>query len=261
MIQENDVVSAIVIGVITFLCVFGGTVTGMLLRKVLPEHHLSGESKDAVRMGTGLIATLSALVLGLLVSSAKSSFDDMSNAITQSGAKVIMLDRIMAQYGPETAPIRQLCRESIARGVAMVWPEHKTDIDGMDVFEKSPASMELVANQLRQLSPQNDSQRTLLSDAMQISKELLQTRWLVIEQSQISLPMVFIIVQMFWLTILFGTIGLFAPSNKTVMVALYVCAMSVGGAMFLIEEMNRPLSGVVKVSSAPLVKAVEHMGR
>lgn len=253
--------SAVAIGIITFVCVLGGTIVGMLLRKTLPDDHLRGDSKDAVKMASGLIATLSALVLGLLISSAKSSFDDMSNAITESGAKLIMLDKVLGQYGPEAASIRKLCRQSAAKGIAMVWPEHMTDIDGMKLFEKSPASMELVANQLRELVPQNDSQRTALSEAMQICRDLLQTRWLVIEQSQISLPIVFIIVQTFWLTILFGTIGLFAPANKTVIAALIVCAMSVGGAMFLIEEMNKPLSGIVKVSSVPLVKAIEHMGK
>ncbi len=253
--------SAAIIGIITCVCVLGGLFAGMRLRKNLPDHHLSGDSKDAVKMGSGLIATLSALVLGLLVSSAKTSFDDMSNAITESGAKLIMLDRALARYGPQTREIRDQLRNSVAKWILVVWPEHGTDVEGMKVFEKSPATLELVINQLRELVPQNDSQRTSQSDATEICTQLLQTRWLVIEQSQISLPIVFVIVQMFWLTILFGTIGLFAPPNKTVIAALVVCAMSVGGAMFLIEEMNKPLSGIVKVSSAPLIKAVEHMGK
>jgi hypothetical protein len=253
--------SAVIIGIITFVCVMGGMITGMLLRKNLPDHHLSGDSKDAVKMGSGLIATLSALVLGLLISSAKTSFDEMSNAITESSAKLIVLDRVLAQYGPETQEIRSQLRESIAKWINVVWPQAVSAVDGMNIFEKSPATLELVANKLRALEPQNDYQRASQSDAIQICSQLLQTRWLVIEQAQISLPTVFIVVQMFWLTILFGTIGLFAPPNKTVIAALIVCAMSVSGAMFLIEEMNKPLSGIVKISSAPLVKAIEHMGK
>lgn len=253
--------SAVVIGVITFVCVFGGTIVGMLLRKNLPDHHLSSDSKDAVKMATGLIATLSALVLGLLVSSAKSSFDDMSNAVTQSGARLILLDRILAQYGPQTKEVRQQLRDSIAEWIVVVWPQASSAVNGTEVFEKSPAAVELVINKLRAMEPQNDAQRASLSDAIQICGQLLQTRWLVIEQSQVSLPMVFVVVQMFWLTILFGTIGLFAPYNKTVVATLVVCAVSVGGAMFLIEELNKPLSGFVKVCNAPLIKAVEHMGK
>jgi hypothetical protein len=231
------------------------------MRRTLPEHHLTGDSKDAVKMGSGLIATLTALVLGLLVSSAKNSFDEMNNAITQSSAKLIMLDRTLAQYGPETKPIREMLRTSIIARIKMVWPEHTGKIDSVTAFEKSPPTAEMVAHQLRSLTLQNDTQRTLQADALQLCKELLQTRWLVIEQAQVSLPTVFLAVLMFWMMILFGSIGLFAPTNKTVIAVLVVCAMSVAGAIFLVEEMNSPLSGVVKVSSAPLIKAVENMGK
>lgn len=252
---------ALLIGGITCVCVLCGLFTGMLLRKNLPDHHFVGDSKDAVKMGSGLIATLSALVLGLLVSSAKNSFDDMSDAITDSGAKLIILDRTLARYGPQTQDIRNQLRDSIAGWVAVVWSGHSIDADGLKIFEKSPVALEQVVTELQSMVPQNETQRTSQSEAVQICRELLQTRWLVIEQSQISLPTVFVIVQMFWLMILFGMIGLFAPPNKTVIGALVVCAISVSGAMFLIEEMNRPVSGIVKVSNAPLIKAIEYMGK
>ncbi len=253
--------SAVILGVIGFLCVFGGTVLGLFLRNILPDHHLSGDSRDAVKMGAGLIATLSALVLGLLVSSAKDSFDSMSDAIAQSSAKLIMLDSALAHYGPETQPIREAMRNSIIRRIAMVYPEHKLSKEGRDTFEKSPPAAEIVADKLRALTPQNDAQRTFQAEGLQLCKEIQQTRWLMIEEAQISLPPVFIVVLLFWLAILFGSIGLLAPANKTVVVVMAVCAISVGGAIFLIEEMNNPLRGIVKVSIAPLVKALEHLGK
>ena len=253
--------SAVLLGLIAFVCVMGGTVAGLFLRKMLPSHHLTGDSKDAVKMGAGLIATLSALVLGLLVSSAKNSFDDMSNALTQSGTKLVLLDRTLANYGPETRPIREVLRSSVIARIAMVWPENKAEIDGTDKFEKAPPTAEMVAAKLRALTPQNDAQKTFQAEALQLCKEMLQIRWQVIEESQVSLPVALLVVLLFWLTILFGSIGLFAPANKTVLAVLIVCAMSVSGAIFLIEEMNKPLSGMVKVSSAPLIKAVENMGK
>jgi hypothetical protein len=252
--------SAIVVGVIAFVCVLGGGIIGLLIRNILPDHHLTGDSRDAVKMGTGLIATLCALVLGLLISSAKNSFEDMSNAITQSSAKLIILDHTMARYGHETQPIRQMLRCSVIDRIKMIWPENKTDVDAT-AFEKTPAPMELVSDKLRELTPQNDSQRAFQSEALQLCKEMLQTRWLMIEQTQTSLPLAFLVVLLFWLTILFGSIGLLAPPNKTVLAVLIVCAISVGGAIFLIEEMDQPLRGIVKVSSAPLIKAVEYMGK
>lgn len=253
--------SAAGLGIISFICVLGGMTAGMLLRNALPDHHLSGDSRDAVKMGAGLIATLSALVLGLLISSAKDSFDAMNNAITEGSAKLIVLDRILAQYGPPTQDIRDQLRQSVIGRVAMVWPEQKTDKDTMSTFEKSPATMELVAAKVRELSPQNDTQKVFQSEAIGICRDLLQTRWLMIERAQLSLPMAFIVVLLFWLTMLFATFGLLAPANKTAIAALTVCALSVGGAIFLIEEMNKPLGGMVKVSNAPLLKAIEYLGR
>lgn len=252
--------SEIAVGVIAFVCVFGGALIGIFLRKILPEHHLSGDSKDTVRIGMGLIATLCALVLGLLISSAKDSFDETGSAIAQSGAKLIMLDRAMADYGPETQPIREALRRLVIKRIELIWPEHKTGTHGIDAFEKAP-SVEIIAGKLRELTPKNDLQQTFQSEALQLCREILQTRWLVIEQSRISLPPTFLVVLLFWLVILFGSIGLFAPPNKTVLAVMVVCAISVGGAIFLIEEMNKPLTGFVKISSAPLINTLDNMGK
>jgi len=124
--------SPVIAGVITFVCISAGIIIGVLLRNTLPDHHLTGDSRDAVKMGLGLIATLSALVLALLLSSAKNSFDEMSSGITQGSANLIMLDRTMAQYGPQTQPIRQMLRQSVMTWITMIWPEDKTSVDGME---------------------------------------------------------------------------------------------------------------------------------
>ncbi|MCI0499966.1 MAG: DUF4239 domain-containing protein [Planctomycetales bacterium] len=251
--------SAWVIGIGAFVCVLGGAVAGLLLRNTLPDHHLTGDSRDAVKMGSGLIATLCALVLSLLVSSAKNSFDEMGAAISQGSAKLIMLDRTMVRYGPETEPIRQMLRSLVAEQIKICWPEQAAEIDKL-AFETPPAA-EAVMVEMLGLTPQNDWQRMFQSEAVQLCREILQVRWLTIERAQLSLPPVFYLILLSWLVILFGSIGLCAPSNKTVLTVLIVCAISVGGAVFLIEEMNRPLSGLVKVSGDPLLRAVEHIGR
>ena len=253
--------SSITIGVIAFMCAFGGAVLGLLLRTILPEHHLSKESRDAVLMGTGLIATLTALVLGLLISSAKESFDSMNSMLTQSGSKIIMLDRTLANYGPQTSQIRKQLHDNLSRVISRIWPEHSITAAELKAVENSPVGMEVIEDKLRQLTPENDSQRMLLSHALQLTNELLEARWLTIEQAEVSLPTAFLVILLFWLAVLFVCIGLFAPPNKTVIVVLLVCAMSVAGAVFLVREMNHPLQGVMKVSSAPLIKALEHLGK
>src|SRR5215475_3932836 len=109
--------SATVISCIAFACVLGGALLGMFLRASLPEHHLSADSKDFVKLGTGLIATMAALVLGLLIASAKSSYDTLRGELTQVSANVILLDRLMAHYGPETSEARHLLRDSVLRAL------------------------------------------------------------------------------------------------------------------------------------------------
>ena len=252
--------SSLAIGLISAGCIFGGALLGLLLHALLPEHHLRDTSKDTVKVVAGMIATLAALVLGLLVGSAKSSFDATSTAITQSGAKIILLDRVLAAYGPETKDAREQLRGAVAAGIEMFWPEEKNVGSGMTAFERANA-MEMIQAKLRSLTPTTDAQRQLLSQAEQISNDMLQARWLLIEQAQNALPVPFLVVLLFWLTMLFLSFGLFAPRNATVIIVLLIGAMSVSGAVFIILEMNHPLRGMIKVSSAPMRKALEHLGQ
>ena len=252
--------SSLTIGLISVGCIFGGALLGLFLQGLLPERHLRDNSKDTVKVVAGTIATLSALVLGLLVGSAKSSFDTTNNAIIQNGAKVILLDRVLAAYGPETKDVRELLRRAVVAGIDMFWPEEKKEGSGMIGFEQANA-MEMIQAKLRELTPTTDSQRKLQSQAEQISSDLLQARWLLIEQAQSVLPLLFLVMLLFWLTMLHLSFGLFAPRNATVITVLLISALSVSGALFIILEMNHPLQGRIKASSAPLHKALEHLGQ
>jgi hypothetical protein len=241
-------------------CIFGGAVFGLMLSRVLPEGHLQDNSRDTVKVVTGLIATLAALVLGLLISSAKNSFDAVDAAVTNSGAKIILLDRALANYGPETKDIREHLRSTVITGIEMFWPGEKAEGAGMVGFERANA-MEVLQAKIRQLTPATDAQRQLLSHAEKLSGELLESRWLLIAQAQRELPRTFVVVLLFWLTMLHISFGLLAPRNATVITMLLISALSVSGAMFIILEMDHPLNGMIKVSNAPLRKALELMGK
>src|SRR5262245_34756836 len=241
---------------IAFACIFSGALLGMLLRTVLPEHHLSAESKDVVKVGMGLIATMAALVLGLLTGSAKSAFDTQDSELKQMAANVLLLDRTLAHYGPETKSIRH----AIEYKLAATWPEDGS-AGRTDTSETTPA-VERIEDEIRSLPPRNDEQRALQSRALQITGDVLQTRWLMFGQqagNAIQTPLLVVLV--FWLAALFASFGLFAPRNATVIAALAVAALSVAGALLLILEMNEPFQGVVKVSSAPLRYTLAHLGQ
>jgi membrane-bound ClpP family serine protease len=252
--------SALNIALIAFGCIFGGALLGMLLRAVLPGHHLRDDSRDVVKLGAGVIATLAALVLGILVGSAKSSFDAMNDGLKQNGAKIILLDHALAKYGPETKDIRATLRRNIVFAMEMMWPTTKagaTDVAGLERF----GGIESVHDKISELSPQTEAQRSLRTEALQLSTEMVQSRWFMVEHAQNVLPMPLFIVLVFWLTTLLFCFGLLAPGNLTTIAILLICALSVSGAIFLILELNHPIEGLIKLSSAPLDKALTIIGK
>jgi len=248
------------IGVLSTACVFGGGLIGLALQRLLPKHHLSKESQDLVKLGAGVIATITALVLGLLVSSAKSSFDAMNTRIMQAGASAIILDRMLAEYGPDAKNAREQLRRSVEESLHRIWPSERTGVSGTAVVERGGA-IEAVQAGLRQLAPQDDAQRQLLAQARQVASDVSQSRWMLIEEAQNELPNTFLVVLVLWLTLLFVSFGLFAPRNAMAVIVLFICAFSMSAAIFLVLEMNRPLDGSIKVSSAPMRKALEYLGR
>src|SRR5215510_1638373 len=248
--------NSISIALVSATCIFSGALIGLGLQRLLPGHHLSKETQDIVKLSAGTIATLTALVLGLLVSSAKSSFDTMNNGIVQSGAKVILLDRALARYGPETKSAREQLKRVIAATIEMGWPTEKTGVPALTAVERANG-MELLQDKLNELTPQNDTQRRALAQAQQIVGDLSQTRWLLIEQEQSPLPFPLLVILVFWLALLFLSFGLFAPSNITALTVLFLGS----AAIFLVLELDRPLEGFIKVSDAPLRNALQHINQ
>ena len=254
--------SALAISGIALACVLGGALLGMFLRARLPGHHLSPDSKDGVKLGVGLIATMAALVIGLLIASAKGSLDTVNSELRQGGANIILLDRVLARYGPEAADIRELIRRSLARRLDMVWPEDRSPAEQLQSLGKGPSVVESFEDKIRELTPHNDAQRTLQARALQISGDLAQARWLLFGQiGESSILGPFLIVLVIWLSVIFASFGLLAPRNTTVIAVLLLCALSVSAAVFLILEMDTPFGGLMKVSSAPLRYALSHLGQ
>jgi len=217
---------------VIFVCMICGMALGSYLRLVLPDEHTKADSKDILMMSAGMMATLIALIIGLLVTSAKGNYDETTLGITQSGAKIITLDYYLSNYGPEAKQARELVRQATASAIERVWPDESTQ--GADLAKMEAATgMAEVYSKIRELSPQNDPQKYLQSQALQISADMMQSRWMLIEQSQTNLPRIFLVVLTFWLTVLFAQFGLLAPRNLTAKSALFICALSVSGAIIL----------------------------
>lgn len=246
------------ISVLIFGCVFTGAIIGMALRAVLPSRHLTDETKDIVKLGVGLIGTMTALVLGLLVAGATSSYDTRRGELTQMAANMVLVDRLLAHYGPETAEIRQTLKLAVAQMTNQIWPQSSTQSGGPNA---RPGVGEGAFDELLKLTPKTDEQRAIQSQVESIMISVGQTRWLLFEQSGSSISKPFLVVVTFWLTVLFLSFGLFAPRNGTVVVTLLICALSVAGALFLILELDHPFSGMIQISSSPLRHALAAMGK
>jgi hypothetical protein len=242
---------------IVFASVLGGALLGILMRASVPEGNLTADSKDLVKLGMGLIATISALVLGLLIASAKGSFDTQHNGLAQTSANIIFLDRVLAHYGQETKAARELLRRSVVHLLEQIWPE-----DGSRPESVAPsAGAEALYERIQELSPKTEAQRTLQAQALKTGIDIAQARWLLFAQKGSSIPTPFLVVLVFWLTILFASFSLFAPPNLTVLFTLLVCALSVSAAIFVILELDQPFGGWIQVSSDPLREALAQLGR
>jgi hypothetical protein len=248
------------VGLMVFACVFGGTLFGMYLSKKVAAHHLSADSKDVMKMALGIIGTLAALVLGLLLASAKNSFDAQGNGINQISADLLLLDRALAHYGPETRDARDLLRNALAADIHQVWPEEKLQVAKLDTGAAA-AGLEAVESRVRDLSPRTDAQRGLQARALSIIGEIAQERLLNLERIETPLPIPFLIVLVGWFTIIFACLSLFAPRNALVMAIMFACALSVSAAIVLILELDSPYQGVIRLSNVPLRNALAHMGQ
>jgi hypothetical protein len=229
--------SPLAIGLLVFACVFVSGLLGLYLRSFLPDHHLREESMGVVKLGAGLVATLAALVLGLLIAFAKATYDGMSDELTQAASRVVLLDRTLAQYGPETSDARSLLRTAFTSLVETMLSGHD-QMAALDVPDRL-ATVEQFQEKVQDLAPRDDKQRRLQARALEISSALAQARWLLITRGQGSLPTPFLVV----------------------LVTLLLCSLSVAGSIFLIEEMNHPLEGLVRVSSAPMRSALAHLAK
>jgi len=249
--------SANEIAVIAFACTFGGAILGMSIAGKLPVHHLSSDSRDVVKMAVGTVATLAALVIGLLTATAKGSFDTRDSELKQFSANLILLDRQLVHLGPSAQDARALLKRYARYKLDSTW---KTRASATTVEPNGWLLLEEVQDRIRLFAPTDEAQRWLQSRALQISGELAKTRWLLDVQAGSSIPVAFLVLLVFWLAAIFTSLGLLAPVNTTVIAALFVCALSVSGAIFLILEMDTPFEGLIQISNGPLRDVLAHLG-
>jgi hypothetical protein len=233
-----------------FACIFAGTFLGIFIRRRLPDHHLSGDTKDVVRQGTALIATLASLVLGLLIASANGRYETENSHIKQIIANIILLDNTLALYGPEAEPVRTLLRSDLDVMADKIWGESRPAFDGAKPFQADALGLSIYSEALK-LAPTTDAQRFYQARAMDTLVDIGKTRLLLYTSTTGSIPLPFLIVLVGWLALIFASISLFAESNMRTIAILCIFSFAASAAIFLILELSQPFLGLMMISDEP----------
>jgi hypothetical protein len=248
---------SITAGLLVSLCIFAGGIAGLYLHRVVPASHLTRETQEVVRLGIGMISVLSSLVLGLLIATAKGSYDTTDHAVRTYAAELALLNETLRDYGGDAGVPRDLLRQYTERLLSDIWPAHGDAPNLND--EKAGKLMEHVREQIRALRPVDDGQRWLRDQALTINVELLRERWLLIGEQGPNVSPVVLAILVSWITVIFMSFGLNAPRNATIAIAFLICALTIGASIFLILEMDRPLAGILQISSQPLHEVLGQM--
>jgi len=250
----------VVVSLIIFMCITGGSVLGIFLRAMLPERHLSEESKNMVTLGMGLVATMAALAVGLLIQGAQENFRDQRGDLIDMSARVVLLDKLLSDYGPEARAARDTLRGSVRLTINRLWSRDIPDDSKLDAL----SGQDTVYDKILSLTPHTGRESSLRDEALSLTYDLAQARYSLVMWQSRSVPGAFIIVLgvlVFWFVAIFFSFGLYAPTNATVVSTLIIAALSVSLALFIIMEMNRPFDGVLRMPSDPLVEALDRINK
>jgi hypothetical protein len=201
-----------------------------------------------------------ALILGLLVASATSAFTSEQKSVQDLATNLRLLDRALAHYGPEAKKARELLHRNVASLLDRLWPAHASRPPRFNASEVTAVGGALI-DSIQGLSPHNDTQRWVHTEALTDCAELARNRWALSQGEDSTIPIPLLIGLVFWLAVLFTGFGLIAPRNATVIIVFFICALSVGGAIYLILDMDQPFDGLIRVASEPLQETLSQLGQ
>ncbi len=245
----------------------GASAIGMALHGRLSERQRSRETVEHVRLVISILVTFTAVVLGLILSDVKASYNGFDTRLRALAGTITELDQRLRQYGEETVPIRANLRAYLAGAIADTWRDeprptgvYPTYSDAVGV-ERAPLGNLLIEvdTAVRKLEPSDPFHAGLANLLDAKTTELLQQRRLAIESAHETISWPLLVAMTAWLAIVFGVFGLTAPRNAVVYTTIILCALSFASAIFFILDFDKPLSGMIRVSSEPARDALRHL--
>jgi len=245
----------IVVTIAILISLLAALAIGQVVRRSLPQEHLEDDSRDVVKLGIGLVGTMAALVLGLVIAFAKSDFNDQSDGVARLVAKLMLLDQLIEHYGPEGEAARVQLHDTIVKGAATLWVQDQVEKAG--AHRPAPSLLDRILA----LEPASESERVLKARAVGVVSEIEEARVMLATRVKVAIPAPFVMLVAFWFVFLFGCFGLLAPGNRTVLGVLSIGAVSAAGAFFLILELDQPFDGLIRISREPFAKVLATLGR
>jgi hypothetical protein len=240
---------------ISFVSIMTGVVLGMALRIRLPWGYLGPETKEVIRLGASLLATLAAVVISLMIASAKTSYDTQDTHFRQFAAHIVLTDQLLAQYGPEATSVRKLMRQAVPAAMDRIRREKATAAPQDTAFSANSVAEQLY-NAIEALAPVTDAQRALKPRIVQASADVARTRLLMFADSDNPILTPFLLILIVWLTVIFTSFGLFVEPGRVVLTALLIFALSVSSGLFLISDLSQPFAGLMQISNEELTRAL-----
>ena len=234
---------------ISFVALTAGVALGMILRNRLPKQHLDA-AKEVVRLGAGFLATLSAVLISLMITSAKSSYDTQDAQFRRLAAYLVETDQLLVQYGPETIQIRILMRQAVPAAIDRIWREERSA--SQDSAFTAASLAEQINGAIALLSPANDAQRALKRRIEEASAEIARTRLLMFADGGAAIPIPFLLILIFWLAVVFASYSLYVEPGRIVIAALLVFALSISSALFLVADLSQPFIGLMQLPKEQL---------
>ena len=245
---------AVIIAVSSFALILISIAGGLFLRYKLPDSHLSGDSKDVIRLATALIGTMAAVVVALLFASTRSSYEATNTHVARLTAGVVELDQLLEEYGgPESLVLRRALRSDVTSMVSAIW---RDDAPVTGELMRPLTHEETVLYKLRQLEPKTPVQTAIKTRALAVSNDVEQTRLNLLAQPPDTLSRPFITVLVLWLCFIFASFSMSSKANPTLVAVLLVCGFTAATAIYLILELGQPFDGLLQLSNRALSHAL-----
>jgi hypothetical protein len=247
-----------IVAIAIFACLAAASLGSLAIYHKLPAHHREDETNAVVRLTANLFVVMTSLVLGLMINSARNTFESIDHNIHAFATELILMDRTLRQYGPGTDDIRELLVAYVERGVRDVTPKGETPTVANRLSE---LLLNEIGNRLTALTAQDTEHTALLQEARQHLQKVIEMRWVLIEQSEGAIPAPLIVMLVAWLVLIFGSFGFRAPCNAIVVGSFVLSAALIAASLYLIMDMDIPFSGPIQISRAPLERALAELSR